>query len=657
MEWLNYLLKVSACTVLFYSFYHFFLKRLTFFSFNRYYLLGTLILSMVIPLLQMEVNHLVPVEEIYVSKEDGSNTLKGNSLPNETVSSVPSGVPVKDVSVTSVYSWEDLVLYVYIGISTILLFVFTVRMLYLLKPLRLAGRRVGRLKVIYKPYGFTNCSFFNYVFIADEHLSESELDILLQHEGEHSRRYHSLDRLFIAVCRIVLWFNPLVYLYDRALELVHEYEADEETSVAVGEHSYAELLLKMAIQGRKSVMVHHFALVPVKERIKMLFIIPSTKIKRLIYLAVLPLLAGLCWSFCIVTVYKPDLSEARVIYKDPSEKTQDSNPPKQRDSVDVKAEKEREQWQNSETFKKQMSSFNSMKGKKLLGMVKHYYAGGKNDLQQGFLIEYDSETYLLDVGRNNIMLQEELGPGDIITFVAQSAMINRGGPVTLISSEIIKEGKRLYKAQDPVPMIFGFEKNGVSFIDGEITKVVKIIKDTRNLQILAQGYTFLVKINKDEVNLNMLNDFVVGDQLRLRYVLQKKTGSKSYLIHNWISMSKDVKQDGVQNKTLFDKFYVKRTTDQLAGTSGSALRISYAGDSTRIDQKSGLVISYGDVMMSSDKLKAKTDKIEYDLMTQISLATNVNIYSVGSGETARASYAKFDMKMGTYELLKTRGSY
>src|SRR4051794_19812070 len=55
MEWLSYLLKVSACMTLFYAFYHFCLQRLTFFSINRIYLLSTLIISFVIPAMQLQV--------------------------------------------------------------------------------------------------------------------------------------------------------------------------------------------------------------------------------------------------------------------------------------------------------------------------------------------------------------------------------------------------------------------------------------------------------------------------------------------------------------------------------------------------------------------------------------------------------------------------
>ncbi|MCB0386552.1 MAG: hypothetical protein KDD43_14260, partial [Bdellovibrionales bacterium] len=46
---LTYLLQVSLCWLIFYLLYYFWLSRETFFDLNRWYLLGTLFLGLVIP--------------------------------------------------------------------------------------------------------------------------------------------------------------------------------------------------------------------------------------------------------------------------------------------------------------------------------------------------------------------------------------------------------------------------------------------------------------------------------------------------------------------------------------------------------------------------------------------------------------------------------
>ena len=72
MNALIYLLQVSACTAIFYLFYHLLLHRLTFFTINRWYLLATIFLSFIIPVLTIPVNpqqqHIVVVQQaVYVN--------------------------------------------------------------------------------------------------------------------------------------------------------------------------------------------------------------------------------------------------------------------------------------------------------------------------------------------------------------------------------------------------------------------------------------------------------------------------------------------------------------------------------------------------------------------------------------------------------------
>jgi hypothetical protein len=66
-----YLLQVSACMGLFYGFYYLMLSRLTFFTINRWYLVATLVLSFVIPLLTITVRpDSAPIikEAVYVNQ-------------------------------------------------------------------------------------------------------------------------------------------------------------------------------------------------------------------------------------------------------------------------------------------------------------------------------------------------------------------------------------------------------------------------------------------------------------------------------------------------------------------------------------------------------------------------------------------------------------
>ncbi|RQO72630.1 hypothetical protein DBR40_15095 [Pedobacter sp. KBW01] len=296
MEWLTYLLKVTACTVLFFGFYVVVLRKLTFFKINRFYLLATLLLSFVIPALQFEVKRKIAVVETEIPANVPE--LKPISMaPAQLIQPVMLEYDQKKAEAKM--DWSALMSYAYVGIASLLLLICLWRLLSLLRHTRGSIKNNEGLKLVPKTKGFTNCSFFNYVFIDADKLSDVDLAVLLKHEQVHARQYHSVDKIILMVFKSLLWFNPIVYLYDKALEQVHEYEADEITSADFGNQAYAGLLLKLAVSKSDIPLIHNFVKSPVKDRIKMLFHAKSKNMKKLFYVLSLPVLLGLVYGFTV----------------------------------------------------------------------------------------------------------------------------------------------------------------------------------------------------------------------------------------------------------------------------------------------------------------------------------------------------------------------
>ncbi|MFC1223636.1 M56 family metallopeptidase [Pedobacter sp. BG31] len=295
---LFYLLKVTACTILFFGFYVLVLQKLTFFKINRFYLLVTLLLSFVIPALQFEIKH----EVVTVDTDPVVNLpeVKMAEKPSQLIQPLavehqPETKPEMD--------WLSLVPFAYGAITLVLLLICIWRLFGLIKYTGNYTESDEGLKLINKTAGFTNCSFFNYVFIDGDKLGDADLAVLLKHELVHARQYHSIDKILLMVFKSVLWFNPIVYLYDKALEQVHEYEADEFTSAAYGSEAYASLLLKLAIAKSDMPLIHNFVKSPIKARIKMLFSSKSPDKKKNVYLLMLPMVLMLLWLFAVKSVY------------------------------------------------------------------------------------------------------------------------------------------------------------------------------------------------------------------------------------------------------------------------------------------------------------------------------------------------------------------
>jgi N-acetylmuramoyl-L-alanine amidase len=292
---LIYLAEVSAISIVFFAFYFLLLKKLMFFKVNRFYLLFAVLLSFIIPASQIT---------IYRKTEQVQNR---NILPEQ----------IEELHVRSLYPIAGhhqhhidiprLLAGAYALIAIFFLGMGLLRLFRLLKHTR--GNIIAKdgLKIIYKSSGYVNCSFFSYVFIDPGSLTDLEMEILLRHEQVHARQYHSADKLFLLLCRALLWFNPIIYFYDHELEKVHEFEADAITSGTVDIKTYAHLLIKLSNE-KTPALTHNFGTHPVKERITMLFNAPSRVNSCQVYFLVLPLVCGLIWLFSFRYVHASPIS-------------------------------------------------------------------------------------------------------------------------------------------------------------------------------------------------------------------------------------------------------------------------------------------------------------------------------------------------------------
>jgi hypothetical protein len=59
---------------------------------------------------------------------------------------------------------------------------------------------------------FTAASFFGLIFLNSQALTEEETQQVLLHERTHAQLFHSVDVLLAEFCKVILWFNPVVYL-------------------------------------------------------------------------------------------------------------------------------------------------------------------------------------------------------------------------------------------------------------------------------------------------------------------------------------------------------------------------------------------------------------------------------------------------------------
>ena len=167
--------------------------------------------------------------------------------------------------------------------------------LYKLKILRTfsINTNLKKTSIITLPNSKQAFSFWNSIYLGDALDEESKKQILI-HELVHVKHNHSLDQLWFELLKILLWWNPLVYIYQSRITIVHEYMADAAVISAVGKQNYIEQLLNAVFQTQEIPFVNQFfnhSLI--KKRILMLQKSKSKTIAKFKYLLLIPVVSAI----------------------------------------------------------------------------------------------------------------------------------------------------------------------------------------------------------------------------------------------------------------------------------------------------------------------------------------------------------------------------
>lgn len=80
---------------------------------------------------------------------------------------------------------------------------------------------------------------------------------VIEHEKVHQKQWHSLDLLFLELMKIVFWFNPLLYFYQKRLVETHEFEADRQTYPKF-QNSYYQTLINQVLDTESYLTVNYW---------------------------------------------------------------------------------------------------------------------------------------------------------------------------------------------------------------------------------------------------------------------------------------------------------------------------------------------------------------------------------------------------------------
>ncbi|MEO8962147.1 MAG: N-acetylmuramoyl-L-alanine amidase [Ginsengibacter sp.] len=282
-----YLLKVIICSGILCGYYFLALRNKTFHRWNRFYILASIVLALIVPL--MKIN-------IFQNESDKGTVIK----VLQTISYGDEAVIEYSKSGFHIDS-ETLLESGYLMISMIFLSIFIISLF----KIRSLKKRFPRAKI--KDISFINTnakgtpfSFLKSIFWNNAiDLQSKQGQKIFNHELAHVKEKHSYDKIFMNVVLIFFWVNPFFWLMRKELYMIHEFIADKEALEDNDLNDFAEMILQTVYPGQKFSIINSFFYSPIKRRLLMLTKNKNPKVNYVSRLLVLPLTAIVFFAFTI----------------------------------------------------------------------------------------------------------------------------------------------------------------------------------------------------------------------------------------------------------------------------------------------------------------------------------------------------------------------
>jgi len=277
-----YLLKMSCCSAILFAYYRLALYNERFHQWNRFYLLAAMLLSVVVPFLNIPLNATQTADELTTA-----------------VSYLPWNVA--EATAPSASDWYTILLYVILTVSALLFtrlvtgILTMVRLYYKHKPVEIQHN----VQLILTQVQSAPFSFFNWLFWRSDIDPASETGArILHHELTHIREHHSVDKMLSSTLLCFFWMNPFFWLMRKELYIIHEFLADQEAVDRNDGAAFAHMILQgvAPAPGFTNTLINPFFSSNIKRR---LFMITSSNHATYSYLR---RILGLCTMICSLVV-------------------------------------------------------------------------------------------------------------------------------------------------------------------------------------------------------------------------------------------------------------------------------------------------------------------------------------------------------------------
>ncbi|MEO6612928.1 MAG: M56 family metallopeptidase [Chitinophagaceae bacterium] len=285
-----YILKLSVSLSLVFLFYHFVLRKLTFYNWNRWYLLGYTLLSFFIPFI--DISRVLQQQQWSGTSIVQWVPIIQQQLVSRTESNTGPAFTAWDLTGLLLVAGMLLMLF-----RLLLQLVSFYRMTRNASPLAIgqlpgSGMRLYQVEENIIPFSFGNSIFINHRLHTTDELRE-----IVWHEFIHVKQRHSIDIICGELLCLLNWYNPFAWLLRRSIRQNLEFIADNKVlENGISRKEYQYLLLKV-------IGNNHFSIAPkfnfssLKKRIAMMNKMKSAGVHLVKFLFILPFVAVLLVAF------------------------------------------------------------------------------------------------------------------------------------------------------------------------------------------------------------------------------------------------------------------------------------------------------------------------------------------------------------------------
>ncbi|MEL7004100.1 MAG: M23/M56 family metallopeptidase [Bacteroidota bacterium] len=278
-----YLVYSSIAITVFWLYYILTLRRTTFFRTKRWFFLIAILFALILPF----THHFLEKDNLVAIINNVSSTTSNNVTIINSVNEL--GVELHSLENQLPESGNWLVIAYFLGCGLLI-----VRSIYAALAVNHMSKGAEILQdndiKVFMSNGIRQpFSFFGKMYLPTEHYGDIAREVIL-HEREHITARHHIDLIVTQIISILLWFNPVVYIFKNAVRLNLEYLADKAViDQGADTLRYQSLLIDHALENKfNNPLTTNFTL-PLKHRITMMKKKRSNSWRQLALIGVIPL--------------------------------------------------------------------------------------------------------------------------------------------------------------------------------------------------------------------------------------------------------------------------------------------------------------------------------------------------------------------------------